>query len=424
MWVFEPAYHTHMNQPMNTKPSPEHIEDSSIPANSTTFRDGGDSEGCCRRVLIVGALPESLINFRGELIRSLNRTGYEVFALAAQADSATVAGIAALGATYVPYPVSRNSMNPIADLWTVISLIRVIWRLNPDAIYCYTIKPILYGGIALRLSGCRARFIALVTGLGYAFSGHSYLRRLLTFGISKMYRFALAKATKVVFQNADNRASFTNSRIVPFSKTMEIAGSGVSLTHFEFAAMPRIPVKILMAARLLKEKGVIEYCEAARLSRVSEPTLQFVLVGPVDPSPDSVPLKVIQEYVSDGSITYLGNAKDIRPHLRGCHIFALPSYHEGRARTIQEALAVGRPVITTDAPGCHDSIEKEVTGIVIPKGSAKALSDAVLRLARDPRNLLAMGQACREYAETRYDVERINISLINLLLEVPESTSN
>lgn len=365
------------------------------------------------RIVVIGALPESLLNFRGDLLKSLVSEGHEVVAMAA-AEATLVERLAALGVTFRPYPVQRNGLNPFRDLQTYLALRRSLRELQPDVVLAYTIKPVIWGGLALH-GLPKARFYALVTGLGFAFQGGGVVRSLLATLVAALYRVALRRAARVVFQNGDNRDVFVSRRIVSAAACALVNGSGVDLRKFAVAPLPPGPPVFLSIARLLGEKGLREYAAAARVVKSRYPAAVFRLLGPPDPSPDGIPLAEVRAWEERGEVVYLGETANVQPHLAECHVYVLASYHEGMPRTVLEAMAVGRAILTTDVPGCRETVRSGENGFLVPKGDAQALAEKMLWFLEHPDGWQEMGACSRQIAEERFDVHEVNRSLMRIM---------
>ena len=369
-----------------------------------------------QHVLIIGALPESLLNFRGDLIRDMLAAGARVTAMSAPADAAVIDGLRALGCEYRPFPVARTGMSPVDDFRTLVALRAAMRALQPDHVIAYTIKPVVYGGLAHRLASRPGHFHGLVTGLGFAFAGTSLPRRMLGKAVAGLYRAALSGADTVFFQNPDDRQQFRALGLVDESRAVLLAGSGLDVDRFARQPLPPGPPRFLMTARLLHSKGVLEYAEAARRVRQIHPDWQFDLLGPADSSPDAVAESDLARIRREGHVNLLGSHADVRPFLTRSHVFVLPTYYpEGRPRTIQEALAIGRPVITTDMPGCRDAIEPGVSGWLVPARDPVALAERLLSLEALWPDLERHASAARELACARYDVRLVNRRMIQAL---------
>ena len=366
-------------------------------------------------VLIIGALPESLVSFRGDLIHALTQSGQRVTAMAAPTPPEFYSQMETLGAEFQSFPVQRNGLNPWKDLQTFYALYKTFRQTKPDIILAYTVKPVIWGGLAAWLAG-NIQFYGLITGLGFAFEGHGFKRKTLKTMVSWLYRLALLNAKQVIFQNSDNRDLFVRLNIVSSGKCSIVNGSGVNVQQFTMTPLPPGPPAFLLITRLLSEKGIREYAQAARKVKKQYPEAVFNLLGPEDPSPDGVPLAEIQKLHEEGVIQYLGSTSDVRPYLAACHVFVLPSYYgEGLPRTIIEAMATGRPVLTTDNVGCRETVLPGENGFLVPVRDADALAKRILWFIEHREEWERMGKRSREIAEERFDVRIINKDLMNIM---------
>lgn len=361
-----------------------------------------------RRFLIIAGFADSLLLFRGVLLKSLVARGLEVHAAAPGFDTeSSVRGeLERMGVRAHNIPAQRAGTSPLADLWLLWRLFRLMRQIRPSVSLGYTIKPVIYGSIAGWLARVPQLF-ALVTGLGYAFTnGRSGRLQNL---IRSMYRFALARVDKVFFQNPDDLALFRELRIVSAElPAVVVNGSGVDLRSFAKVPLPAGEVRFLMICRLLGDKGVREYVQAARKVRASHPAVSFCIAGWIDENPDAIEQSELDGWVTGGVIEYLGKLDDVRPALGACTVYVLPSYREGTPRTVLEAMAMGRPVITTDAPGCRETVIDGVNGFLVPPKSADDLASAMLQCIERHSMLAAMGDRSREIAVERYDVHAVN----------------
>lgn len=367
------------------------------------------------KILLVGGFADSLLSFRGPLIDDLVKAGVEVHVAAPGIDhSGTSDALRAHGAIPHNLTLQRTGMSPLADFAALHELWRLMLRLRPDVFLGYTIKPVIYGLLAARLAGIRKRY-ALITGLGYAFQKHPHTRKArLVSGLARgLYRIALMRTSKVFFQNPDDESLFRVSRLLGKKiPSIVVNGSGVDITHFTQALPPEGPPSFLMIARLLGAKGVREYAEAASFIQAEFPATRFFLAGWLDGGPDSISQEELDSWVHGGILEYLGRLDDVRPALQACSVYVLPSYREGTPRTVLEAMATGRPIITTDAPGCRETVVDAQNGYLVPVGSSRNLADAMKRLLRSPDLRRDMGQRSREIAEEKYDVRRVNAIML------------
>lgn len=370
------------------------------------------------KVVLLASLSYSLTNFRGALMSAIIAEGHEVVACAPDDDPETAAALAAIGARYRRIPMDRTGLSPFRDLATLRSLVALIRAEAPDVVLAYTQKPIIYGGLAARIAGGRTRFHAMVSGLGHVYSDipglrHALLRRL----VSRLYRVAIARASAVILFNSDDAAEMRRHGILrPDHRVVQVAGSGVDTGRFSPSpAADGAPV-FLMIARLMRDKGLVEFVEAARQVRACFPDTRFRILGPLDPNPTGITLSEIQEWAKAGDVKYLGETRDVAPHLADADVFVLPTYYrEGLPRTILEAMACGKPVITTDMPGCRDAVTHGVDGFLVPPRDAPALAEAMLRFIENPELLARMGASARETACDRFDVAKVNAHLIDVM---------
>jgi glycosyltransferase involved in cell wall biosynthesis len=279
----------------------------------------------------------------------------------------------------------------------------------------YTIKPVIYGTLAAWLAGVPHRF-ALITGLGYAFQGCGQRSRLQAL-VQRLYGLALARAQRVFFQNHDDLALFQERGILnPHTQVCVVNGSGVDLDSFAVRPLPAAAlagsVRFLFIGRLLGDKGVREYAQAARLLKRSHPQVQCALVGWVDSNPNAITQAELDGWIADGSIEFLGRLADVRPAIEACSVYVLPSYREGTPRTVLEAMAMGRPIVTTDAPGCRETVIDGENGFLVPVQDAVALAQAMARFIDEPALQTSMGIRSRLIAEVKYDVHKVNAVML------------
>lgn len=369
-----------------------------------------------KRILVIAGLGESLLNFRGPLLREMLARGCEVHVAApgVEADADLHARLLALGVVPHELRLERAGRNPLHDLHSLWALFRLMRQLRPQAMLAYTVKPVVFGSMAARLARVPGRF-ALITGLGYAFQNTGQ-RRGIYLLVRTLYRLALSGASHVFFQNPDDRALFGQLGLVAAeAPSSVVAGSGVEVAHYRATAVPPGPMVFLMIARLLGDKGVREYAAAARLLRQRHPQVRCQLVGWIDENPDAIKPEELAAWQADGDIEYLGRLQDVRPAIEDCTVYVLPSYREGTPRTVLEAMSMGRAIITTDAPGCRETVRPGRNGMLVPVQSASALADAMERFVLEPGLASTMGQASRDFALERFDVRRVNADMLGAM---------
>lgn len=359
----------------------------------------------------------SLAYFRGPLIRALCDQGIKVVALAPNYNDVTRAAVQAWGGTPVDCPMSRTGMNPLRDAWDAWQLSRQLRRLAPDITLGYFIKPVIFGTLAAWWAGVPHRF-AMVEGLGFVFTPASqqlsFKRRVLKRLVMGLYRVALARAHRVIFLNPDDMAELVAARLLPTNKAFLLGGIGVDLAEWPVAPSVVQPVTFLLAARLLREKGIAEYADAARIVKRQHPQARFILLGGLDDNPGAITSPDAQRWVDEGVLEWPGHVP-VRPWLAQASVYVLPSYREGVPFSTQEAMAMGRPIITTDVPGCRETVVDGVNGFLVPARNADALAQKMLVFIEQPELIEPMGQASRRLAEERFDVHKINKRLVALL---------
>lgn len=363
---------------------------------------------------MLAGYPDSLLNFRGPLLNALVVAGLDVHVAAPDlpASSEVRQRLEALGVQVHEVRLNRTGMNPLSDLGSLFNLWRLMRRLKPDFSLAYTIKPVIYGSVAAWLARVPARF-ALITGLGYAFQGEAGQRSWLKRIVQNLYGFALAKVTKVFFQNPDDEALFYDLGILDSSnpKTVVVNGSGIDVDSFTVAHFPETP-QFLLIARLLGDKGVREYVQAAATVRKQYPNTVFGLVGWIDENPDAINGDELQNWVASGVVKFYGRLADVKPAIADSSVYVLPSYREGTPRTVLEAMAMGRAVITTDAPGCRETVVHGKNGFLVPVKSTAELAAAMIHFIENPELVVAMGKESRLLAEEKYDVRKVNDQML------------
>ena len=371
-----------------------------------------------KRILLIASFPESLPNFRGDLIQAFIKAGFHIHCAAPNLSSQiTVTNkLNNWNCTCHDLPFKRSGINPIFDLMALIFLIYLIFRYRFQIVLGYTIKPIIYGAVASWLLRVPIR-VALVTGLGFSFTSQDGLGFNLTQRVAQhLYRIAMFCATKVFFQNNDDSALFVDNHWVSPAKIELIAGSGVNTACFPFIPITqKSPTHFLMIARFLRDKGLLEYVEAARIVKRKYPSVLFSLAGWLDDNPAAVSQEDLDKWVSDRTINLLGKLEDVIPAIAACSVYVLPSYREGMPRTVLEAMAIGRPIVTTDAPGCRDTVIEGENGFLVPIKSPKALAGVMIRFIEHPECLEAMGRNSRRLVEQKFDVSSVNDKILKTL---------
>lgn len=365
------------------------------------------------RVIATANAAWNIWNFRRPVIKALLSDGHEVVVLAPPDES--VPDLEGLGCRFLPLDMKVKGLNPLEDLKLIRRFRRIFRETKPDVILSYTIKNNIYGSLAARASG--TPFIPNVTGLGTAFLSSGVLQQIA----EALYRRAFGSLPIVFFQNEDDRNLFLERKLVRADQARLLPGSGIDLAHFAAAAYPDNgdgPI-FLMIGRLLRDKGVLEYVEAARRIQAEFPTARFQILGAIgSENRTAIPREIVDGWQADGTMEYLGTTTDVRPHIAAAHCVVLPSYREGAPRTLIEAASMARPLIATDVPGCRTVLDSERTGFLCEVKSAESLAAAIdqfLALPHDARR--AMGRAGREKMEAEFD-EAIVVAAYQDAIEV------
>lgn len=314
--------------------------------------------------------------------------------------------------------MSRSGVHILYELKVLRSIYNIVKKLRPDIVHGVTIKPVVYGSIICRMLDVKNRVFS-ISGLGFIFIDSGLKARVLRRIVSKLYKFGLNNANStVIFQNLTDMQSFIDLGIVRPASAHLIRGSGVNLCEYQYSPIKTFRPKIIFLARLLKDKGVIEFCEAAKLLKVKFIEAEFILVGDLDPdNPNSMSLSELNKYVNDKSVSHIGYRNDIPEVISSSTIMVLPSYREGLPKCLIEAAACGRAVITTDVPGCRDAILPNISGLLVPAKDIGSLASAIGSLIEQPQKAMKMGEQGRIFAESVFSINDV----INRHFEIYES---
>ncbi|MDG5815771.1 glycosyltransferase family 4 protein [Chitinispirillales bacterium ANBcel5] len=372
------------------------------------------------KILLIGGVSKSLINFRKELIWEFINMGEEVWACAGEPKHEITKELISWGVNYIPISCERASISPLRDLKLLIQLHGIINEIKPDIVLTYTIKPIIWGNIASVFTR-KCKVYSMIEGLGYTFMPIESLKQFISSIVAKvLYKVSLVKSKMVFFLNPDDLDLFVRRKIVSSKKTKLLNGIGIDINDFNYSKETKKSnsIRFLMIARLLKDKGIYEYINAAK-TFINDNTIKFDLAGGLDPNPTAMKEKELLSLTQNGIINYLGVLDNVKKAYSDCDVYVLPSYREGTPRTVLEAMAIGRAIITTDAPGCKETINVKgcrmigqlkigKNGIIIPVKNVNALIEAIVFLSTNPQLVKEMGRESRKYAVERYDVKNVN----------------
>ena len=371
-----------------------------------------------KHILIIASYGPSIINFRISLIEDFLKKGHKVsvacpkkkFSIKLQKK------LKKIGVEIFFCSISRTGLNFFKDLRSIFEIYKIINKSKVDNVISYTLKPVIYSGLVLNFFP-QINYYPLITGLGATFTEvNNFKKKLLRSLVVKLYKIALISAKKVIFQNKDDLLYFYKLKIIKDKNLAKIVnGSGVDLKQFPLSKLPYKPT-FLMISRLLIDKGVREYVQAAAIVKSQFPKTIFKLVGYIDENPSQITYEELQKWIKIGNIQFLGKVELSRNVLKSCKFFVLPSYREGTPRATLEALSTGRPIITTNVPGCRETVVNNKNGLLVPKKNTKALANAMIKLIRK-KNLVIKKMAYESYlvAKNKYEIKKVNQSFIEIM---------
>lgn len=369
-----------------------------------------------KKILVISSYSKSLVNFRGEMLRSFIKEDYKVWAAGPDYNSDTSDTLSNMGIQYMTYYLQRTGTSLFNDIKSYHSLKNLINQVEPDLVLSYTIKPVIYGSLAAKRSKI-TKIYSMITGLGNAFNNSSSIKaRLLSYLTEVLYKIALKNIDGVIFQNLDDKDVFIQKGIIDKKQSYRIHGSGVNLNEFPLSKPKVKPVTFLFIGRLLKEKGINDFIEAAKIIKGIYPKTRFVVVGGVDSNPTSYTVEDFKNLEKSGLIEFVGGVDDVRPYLENASVFVLPSYYgEGTPRTALESMSMGKPLIMTDSVGCRETVKDGKNGFLVPIKSPDEIAKAMEKFVKEPKLIAQMGAESRRFAEEVYDVRKVNEEIHQIL---------
>jgi len=364
-----------------------------------------------KTLLYVVNAAEYFVSHRMPIALKAKELGYSIHVASTDltgSKSDAVEVIEKQGFIYHDIPLNRGGQNPVVELWSLLKLYGLMRKLSPDVVHLITIKPVLYGGLAARISGVES-VVAAVAGLGTIFMAESSLARVRRWLVIRLLKVAFsAPGFTAIFQNSDDRDVLLKRNVLNISQCEIIRGSGVQLSQYPYTNEPTgVPV-VVMASRLLRDKGVVEFFKAAEVLKQRNIEVEFRLIGDCDSgNPTSLTPLEAQAWGKKSAVKLLGYRSDIAVQYSAANIVCLPSYREGLPKSLVEAAACGRAVITTDVPGCRDAIIPNKTGVLVPVKDAGLLADAIQALLEAPEVRKKMGIEGRRLAESEFLIEKI-----------------
>ena len=360
---------------------------------------------------IVATNGQSLINFRGSFIRALVNRGFRVVCVSIESKDEMGEGIRSLGAKYIQVSGNRTGIGLFDGLRMIAAYKRLFKVLKPHHVFLYMSKPIAFGGIAAILAKV-PHISILVNGLENAYYRVGLKDTLVRAVMSFFYKLVAAHSDNVFFQNHDDQQYFITHGLLTRRNSCVIGGSGVDMEYFKHEPMPQGAV-VLMTARLLWSKGIREFFAAVKEVKTRHPEVQVLLVGGLDDNDEAITKEQLDAFIRENDVEYCGFTKDVRPYLKRCSIFVLPSYHEGLPRSVIEAMAVGRPIITTDVPGCRETVQDGFNGYLVPPRDSTYLAEKITELVENEEVREKMGAFSFALCSQLFDVQKVNQEIIS-----------
>ncbi|WMU71371.1 glycosyltransferase family 4 protein [Enterobacter bugandensis] len=371
------------------------------------------------KILLIGNQSSTIILFRKKLIKELVTRGIKVHVLVMDNDKGNFQTISMFGAVPEQYYFSRSGMNPLSDLINMVALSKKIRHINPDVVFCFFPKPVIFGTLAAKLAGVK-NIYNLLEGLGFCYTAHfkkdSFKKRLLKTIQTFLYKLTLPRAKKVLFLNRDDYQDLVVQNNIEISDFEVIGGIGVDLNDYSYNKPKTDAIHFGMVSRLLVEKGVREFVQAAKIVKSKFPQVRFSIAGAIDDNPGGISRDQLNNWKNEGHVEFLGQISDVKSYLIDLSVFVLPSYREGIPRSTQEAMSIGRAIITTDVPGCRETIVHGKNGLMVPPWDVEALASAMTSVINNSDQIVSMGIESRRIAEEKFDDKTATEKLINILI--------
>lgn len=373
-----------------------------------------------KKIVLLNNIARDIIIFRKHLIQYLITHNYTVYALATDFTEKTKKEVENLGAIPFSYSFARGGLNPLADLKNMLRLIRILRKIQPDVVLSNFAKPVIFGTIAAKKAHV-PKIIAMVEGLGFLFTEQPTKQTLKTKIVRHiqifLYRLSLPLADTVIFLNHDDPCDLLDKNNIKVKKTVVLGGIGLNLADYPFTPAPEHPISFIFVARLLREKGIFQFLQAAEQIKSKYPQITFKVIGSLDTENfGALKKEELQEYIEKEIITYPGFVRNVSQWIDQSSVFVLPSYYrEGVPRSTQEAMAIGRPIITTDVPGCRETVIDGQNGFLIPKWNVPALVSAMEYFILNPSEITRMGLESYQIAVEKFDGKKVNQKLLKII---------
>ena len=365
------------------------------------------------KVAVISSHTPSLFWFRMDMMKDIINEGHEVIALGPDDEKKWKDKFKDNKIEYRRIYVERTGINPFNDIKTYKSIKKQLKSIKPHKVFVYQAKTVIYGSIAAKRLGIKEVY-PLIAGLGSVFRGEGKKNKIIKSIMKIEYKYACKGCKHVFFQNNDDVNVFLKNKIIDKKQVVIINGSGVSLEKFKVSPLPE-NFGFLFIGRLIKDKGIMEYLSACKIIKEKYPKVSCFLVGPYDSNPSAIKEGDLKEYIDEGIIEYFGEQSDVRPFIEKCSTYVLPSYHEGTPKTVLEAMAMGRSIITTDAPGCRETVENEVNGFLVPVKNIQSIVSKMEILINNKELNKKMAEESIKIATNKYDVKLVNKSIMKTM---------
>lgn len=371
-------------------------------------------------IALIGTVASSFYGFRADLIHTLLKKGHQVYAFTSEYTAEDLKKIEKLGATPITYTLNRGGLNPLADIIATYHLSKKIKAINPDLVFSYFSKPVIFGTLAAKLAKV-PRVIGMLEGLGYTFTeqpeGLSKKTQLIKKIQVFLYKIALPQLDQLIFLNPDDPKDLLEKYAIQVKKVEVLGGIGLNLEHYKYSTNFTSDISFIFIARLLAEKGIHDYIEAAKIVKEKYPLVKFIVLGAIDKEAlGSLKEEELASLVKTNIIEYPGHVSNVSEWIENSSVFVLPSYYrEGVPRSTQEAMAIGRAIITTDVPGCRETVVDGVNGFLVPKWDPEALAEKMIYFIEHPEQVRLMGAESYKIAVGKFDAEKVNQRLVNIL---------
>ncbi|MBF6677318.1 glycosyltransferase family 4 protein [Campylobacter sputorum] len=373
------------------------------------------------KIFIIGNVASMMINFRKELIEELVENGIDVYCLVSDYTEITKNQVKDLGAIPLDYELNSKGLNPFKDIIATYKLYKLIKEHKPDIVFSFFVKPVIFGSMAAKFAKI-PRVVGMIEGLGGAFTVHkngiTRKAKIIKFIQALLYKFSLPKLDLLIFLNPDDKKDLVEKYNIKVKQILILGGIGVDLDKFKYSLAPTNPVSFIFIARLLAEKGIFEYLKAAKMIKAKYPQTKFYIFGSFDEeNPFALKKDELEQYLKDDLVIYPGFVDNIHEWLTKTSVFVLPSYYrEGVPRSTQEAMAIGRAIITTNVAGCKETVINGYNGFLIPPFDSHILAEKMEYFINNPECINQMGKDSRKLAEDKFDVKKVNKKLINALI--------